>query len=40
MIVFGEQILVTMNLERMLALLDDREYTIVPSSSLSSSETY
>ena len=39
MIVFGLQILVTVNLDRKLALLDDRECTSVPSSpSPSSSE--
>jgi hypothetical protein len=40
-IVFGSQILVTVNLDRKLVLLGVREYMTVPSSSSSSSsETY
>lgn len=37
MIVFGSQTLVTISLDRKLALLGDREYTTVPASSPSSS---
>ena len=37
--VFGSHILVTTNLDRKLVVLDVREYTTVPSSSSSSSET-